>query len=247
VGYHDHVWGRWVQNDPQFVFVEASVPEDGFSLALGGILGEQQNTLLGIKYKGETIQFSGKQVKLNYAASAFDPETALVYPSSFEVEAKSGDYSLNMLARAQRNVPLLIDYPAPMPGYLVFQQVSDLQGILRSKEGEEYQFDARGFSGCTSHRLHPIYGKVRAADAASLSNVTVAAKNLMTGQEKIVLTTSDGWFSIDADYADYLANSTAPWVADGDRVRLETGRDGGGRNSTIISIDLGADKQEANL
>jgi hypothetical protein len=64
---------------------------------------------------------------------------------------------------------------------------------------------------------------------------------------KTAETSSEGWFSFDADYADYLANGTAPWVADGDAVKIEA-RDAVGRqNSSAITTDLLLDKQETGM
>jgi len=152
-GYHDHCWGRWALNDPQFAWAQCSIPKEGFSLTLGDILGEQQRSYLGIKFEGRTIIFSGKQVRLNMTRFANDPQTAETYPSRYEVVAENNDFLLNMTANVQKTVPLMIDYPAPAPSYLVFQQVSDLQGVLYSKTGREYQFDAVGFTGYTTPRM----------------------------------------------------------------------------------------------
>jgi len=41
----------------------------------------------------------------------------------------------------------VLDYPRPMPDSLDLQQLALLQGTLRSKSGEEYVFEERGFSG----------------------------------------------------------------------------------------------------
>jgi len=46
----------------------------------------------------------------------------------------------------QKSVPMMVDYPAPMPSRLDFQQYSLLQGTLKSKSGEEYSFRQPGFS-----------------------------------------------------------------------------------------------------
>jgi len=67
--------------------------------------------------------------------------------------AENNDFLLNMTANVEKTVPLMIDYPAPAPSYLVFQQVSDLQGVLYSKVGREYKFDAVGFTGYTTPKV----------------------------------------------------------------------------------------------
>ena len=154
MGYHDHYWGRFALNDPQITWAEASVPGDGFSLTLGEIQGEERNAFLGIKKDGKTIKFSGKQIKIDHTNFSFDNMTAEVYPSSYNVSAENGDYILDLAVSVQESVPMMVDYPAPMPGYLDFQQYSLLQGTLKSKSGEEYSFRQSGFSGFATGWLH---------------------------------------------------------------------------------------------
>jgi len=43
-----------------------------------------------------------------------------------------------------------------LPGVIVFQQVSAMQGTLVSKAGEKFSFQHEGFSGFTATRLHPV-------------------------------------------------------------------------------------------
>jgi hypothetical protein len=244
VGYHDHAWGRWALNDPKFAWAQVSIPKDDFSLTIGDILENPQSTYLGMKYGGETITFSARQIKLIYTDYTFDNATARIYPSGYLVMASNGDYKLETMIKVQKNVPLVMDYPMPMPSYLIYGQVSDFKGTLKSKSGDEYKFEERGFSGYTTHKLHPIYGMVGTTNA---SNINITATNERTGQKKIELTSSEGWFSFDADYLDYLTNSTAPWVADGDRVKLEISNGARKGNSTVILVSRAESKQEANL
>ncbi len=244
VGYHDHNWGRWAFNDAQWNWAQASAPEDGFSVTLGDVLGEQRNTMLGIMYAGETIKFTGRQVRLNYADFALDPLTARMYPTAYDIEADNGDYRLDLGINVLKNVPLRVDYPRPMPSYVVFEQVSRFNGSLKSKKGESYSFDRMGFSEYTTNRLHTIFGKVNATNA---TNITVTATNERTGQMKISEPSSGGWFSFDASFIDYLANSTAPWVADGDSVKLEAKNAAGKKNSTTVIVNLTEDRQEIGM
>ncbi len=260
-GYHDHIWGRFALNDPQFIWAEAAVPGDGFSLSFRDIPGEQQDAFIGIEKDGETITFSGRQVESDYTDYAFDNTTAAVYPAGYHVAAKNRGFSLDMAVAVQESVPTLGDYPSPLPDYLAFHQVSLLQGTLRSRSGEEYRFQEQGFSGYATQRLHPIFGRLESLDLSgsnastnatintitnATTNVTINATNERTGQVKTARIVSGGFFSVDANYSDYLADSTNPWVADGDKVRLEMGH-GGHSNSTILSIDLSTDRQEAGL
>jgi hypothetical protein len=52
---------------------------------------------------------------------------------------------------------------------------------------------------------------------------------------------------VDANYIDYLANPTAPWVLNGDKVKLEMFGGQSPGNSTVLAVDLSKDRQEANL
>ena len=244
VGYHDHAWGRWASNDQTFSWAEVSIPKDNFSLTIGDILDNPQTTYLGIKYGDKTITFSDKQIKLTYANFTFDDTTARIYPSGYLVLASSKDYKLETMINVEKNVPLIADYPSPIPSYLIYGQVSDFQGTLKSKSGEEYKFKEKGFSGHTTHKLHTIYGRIDAADAA---NINITATNERTGQKKIERTSLEGWFSFDADYLDYLTNSTDPWIANGDKVRLEIIEGARKGNSTVILINKAENRQVANL
>ena len=242
-GYHDHNWGRWAFNDPQWNWAQCSIPEDGFSVTFGDVLGEQRNTIVGLKYRGETIKFTGKQIRLNYTDFAFDPLTARTYPAGYKLSANNGDYRMEMDIKALKNVPLIADYPAPLPTYVIFEQVSRFQGFLQPRSGAAYQFDLLGFSEYTTHKLHPIIGQVR----GNGTNITITATNQRSGQVKTTGLAAQGWFSIDADYVDYLANSSYPWVAEGDKVLLEAKDAAGNVTSTELLIDMTLDRQEVEM
>lgn len=243
-GYHDHSWGRWAFNDPQWNWVQVSTPEDGFAMVLGDAIGEQRNTLLGISYAGDELKFSGKQVAINYTDFSLDKLTSRTYPVAYEIEADNGDYELEANVSVIRNVPLLVSYPAPLPSYVIFEQVALFNGTLRSQEGETYQFEEMGFAQYTTHRLHPIFGKVNATDAKN-NDITITATNERTGQTKTAEPSSEGYFSFDASYADYLADSTASWVANGDMVKIEARDAAGQQNSSTVTIDVLKEAQEA--
>ncbi len=251
-GYHDHFWGRFALNDPEITWAQASVPKDGFSLTWGEILGEERNAFLGIKKDGKTHKFSAKQIKINYTDFAFDNTTAAIYPAGYNISAENGEFILDLNVAVQKSVPTMVDYSAPMPSHLAFQQYSLLQGTLRSKSGDEYSFRSPGFSGFMTQRLHPIFGRLNITDpAAKAANITLTATNERTGQVKVAKVASNTFYSVDANYPDYLANRDAPWVADGDRVKLEMKLDMNKSqkpgNSTVLSIDLSQDRQKANL
>jgi hypothetical protein len=151
----------------------------------------------------------------------------------------------------RKNVPLLVEYPSPKPSYVIFSQISDFQGTLKSKTGAEYGFDEIGFSEYTTHRLHPIFGKINDSEGKDMgtsnAGLAIVATNERTGQTKKADPNSEGWFSIDASYADYMANTSAPWVADGDKVKLSARNAIGKENSTEILINMTADRQEADI
>jgi hypothetical protein len=69
----------------------------------------------------------------------------------------------------------------------------------------------------------------------------------MTNKVKRAKVSTDGFYSVDASYTDYLADSIAPWAADGDRVKLEMFGNESPRNSVVLSVDLSKDRQEANF
>lgn len=244
-GYHDHNWGRWVYNDPQWNWAWVSKPEDGFGLSLGETIGSDKLTLLGLNYAGKSVKFSGDQVNLTYSDYLLDPITASTYPGIYKVRAKNNDYLLEMIITVQKNVPFLFDYPKPLPSFLIFEQLSRFKGTLKSKGASDYSFDQLGFSRYSTHRLHPIYGKI---NVSGPKNVTVTARNERTGQIKTASTGSSAWFGFDADYADYLANRSSPWVSGGDKVSLVVQYNNNEiMNTSMITIDIKQDRQEVNL
>lgn len=246
IGYHDHFWGRFALSDPQITWAEASEPGDGFSLTLGEIQGDERNAFLGIKKADKTIKFSTKQIKLNYANFVLDNATAVMQPTGYNVSAENGEYILDLTVTVQKSVPMMVDYPAPMPSRLDFQQYSLLQGTLKSKSGEEYSFRRPGFSGYATVRLHPIFGRLGTTNLKD-ADVTLTAANERSNQVKTARVATNGFYSVDANYIDYLANPKAPWVSDGDRVKLEMFGGQSPGNSTVLSVDLSKDRQEANL
>jgi hypothetical protein len=127
-----------------------------------------------------------------------------------------------------------------------------LQGTLKFRSGEGYSFAEQGFSAFFAPRLHPISGSIGSIKPANFTpgNITIIAKNERTGQEKAAKIASSGLYSLDADYRDYLANNAAPWVANGDLVRLVLSLGPGDKKSTIatvLSVNLSEEKQEANF
>jgi len=240
-GYHDHNWGRWAFNDPQWNWAELSIPEDDFSLALGEVIGEQKNTMLGMNYQGESIEFKNRQVNVSHQDFTLDPVTSRGYPVTFRVTADNGEWKLDMNATVKKNLPLIVAYPRPMVSYVIFEQVSLFEGALSSRKGEAYQFNATGFSEYTTHLFHPLIGRVNATDPGA---VTITAANQHTGQTKIAEPSTSGWFSFDANYQDYLINSSAPWIDNGDIVAIKAGYPGGEEILAEVAIDLNMSRQD---
>ncbi|MCX6678287.1 MAG: hypothetical protein NTU95_10170 [Methanothrix sp.] len=195
IGYHEHAWGRFALSDPQIIRASVSVPLDGFCLAFAEISGEQRAAFLGIEKDGKSIAFRDMQIKINYSNYSFDNKTAAVFPDAYHVLADNGDYSLDLEVDVQKSAATTLDYQPPLPSVLIFQQVSILQGTLKSKSGEKFSFQKQGFSAFT------------------------------------------------------MAIHNAPWVAEGDRMKLEM-REPGKANSTaaaFLSINLSEGWQEVNL
>lgn len=166
-GYHEHAWGRFAISDPQITRASVSVPLDSFSLAFAEILSEQRVAFLGIEKDGKSIAFRDRQIKLNYSDASYsvDNTTAVVFPSSYHVEADNGDYRLDMAVDVQKSVATTLDYKPPEHSVLVFQQVSFLQGTLFSKSGEKYSFQEQGFSGFTSPQLNTFFGRINSSSS----------------------------------------------------------------------------------
>ena len=252
IGYHEHAWGRFDLSDPQITRGSVSVPLDGFSLAFAEILGEQRVAFLGIEKDGKSIVFSDKQIKLDYlnANYSFDNMTATIFPAAYNVEADNGDYILNLAVDVQKSAATTLGYQPPLPSVLIFQQVSILSGTLVSKSGEKFSFQERGSSGFTAARLHPVFGRINSSiNNSTSSGFTIIAHNERTGQQKTARVASKGFYSLDANYLDYLANRTAPWVAQGDLLKLEMMGEGeaNGTKAAILSINLSEDRQEVNF
>ena len=153
-GYHDHIWGRFPLNDPQFTWAEASDPAENFSLCFREMLADEKNAYVGVQKDDEAIDFSGRQVNVNYTEFSeytFD-NAAAVYPARYNVLADNGKWSLELAVMVQKSIPMVLDYPWPVADRMDLQQLAQLQGTLRSKSGEEYLFEEMGFSGYSGRR-----------------------------------------------------------------------------------------------
>mgnify|MGYP001054264277 CR=1 FL=1 len=151
-GYHDHIWGRFPLSDSQFTWAEANDPAEHFSLSYREISGGEKEAYIGVHKDDEQIDFSGRQVNVNYTEYSeygLDNATA-IYPARYNVQADNGKWRLELEVAVQESIATLLDYPWPTADRVDLQQLALLQGTLRSKSGEEYVFQVRGFSGYSS-------------------------------------------------------------------------------------------------
>jgi hypothetical protein len=100
-------------------------------------------------------------------------------------------------------------------------------------------------SNSTPSRIDSTQFKL--AESADIGAITVMAENQRTGQKKTAKATSEGWFSLDADYVDFLAESTAPWVANNDRITLSILDGGRTISRSNLTINLAEEKQEVRF
>jgi len=154
-GYHDHIWGRFPISDSRFTWAEASNPAENFTLNYREISGEEREAFIGVQKDDEAIDFSGRQVDVNYteySEYAFDNAT-VVYPARYDVLADNGKWSLELEVEVRESIPTVLDYPWPMADRVDNQQLALLQGRMISKSGEEYVFGVKGFSGYSGVKI----------------------------------------------------------------------------------------------
>jgi len=145
-GYHDHAWGRFPLSDLRMTTAWATEPLDGFSLSLGEITGEQRLAFLGVEKEGKSIVFPQNKIKLTEIGSYLDNETGLGYPSTYRVEAESGEHKLNFTVDVLQAQATSLDFKPPEPSRTIFHQKSLLQGNLTSRSGDAYEFSEEGIS-----------------------------------------------------------------------------------------------------
>ena len=145
-GYHDHAWGRFDLANVRMTTAWVAEPLDGFSLSLGEITGEQRLAFLWVEKEGKSIVFPQNRVMLTEIGSYLDNETGLGYPSTYRVEAESGEYKLNFTVDVLRAEAVSLDFKPPETSQTIFHQRSLLQGNLTSRSGEAYEFAEEGLS-----------------------------------------------------------------------------------------------------
>jgi hypothetical protein len=236
-GYHDHNWGEWLFDDPQWNWAQVSVPEENVSMVLGDVIvPPARSIMMAFKYNGTTITFD--EINLTYTSYEFDSITSKLYPDEYHVTGNSDEYSIHVSINVIKNVPLLRSFPGALPDYVIYEEVSDYNITLFKDEELVYRLDQGGFSEYTTHVVHTIYGRVLDAEGA-----LVTVTNTRTGVSK-QSTVASGYYSVDGDFLDYLVNDTSPWVADGDIMHIEAVKNQNIGNTTLI-VNMSVDKQQA--
>jgi len=145
-GYHDHAWGRFPLSDLRMTTAWAAEPLDGFSLSMGELTGGQRLAFLGLEKDGKSIVFPQNKIKVTEIGSYLDNETALGYPSTYRVEAESGEHKLNFTVDVLRAEATSLDFKPHEPSRTILHQRSLLQGNLTSRSGDAYEFSEEGIS-----------------------------------------------------------------------------------------------------
>jgi hypothetical protein len=72
-------------------------------------------------------------------------------------------------------------------------------------------------------------------------------QNERTNETKTSMLSSEGYFSVDANFSDFMANPASPWIAENDTLIVEA-RDSMGTNSTTkFPVNMCFDRQEVGL
>ena len=169
-GYHDHAWGRFPLSDLRMTTAWAAEPLDGFSLSLGEITAEQRLAFLGVETEGKSIVFPQNKIKLAEVGSYLDNETSLGYPSTYRVEAESGEHKLNFTVDVLQAQATRLDFKPPKPSRTIFHQRSLLQGNLTSRSGDAYEFSEEGISTFWAAPPLPSQGEMDGENIVSDSN-----------------------------------------------------------------------------
>jgi hypothetical protein len=145
-GYHDHAWGRFPLADVRMTTAWAAEPLEGFSLSFAEITGKQRLAFLELEKDGKSIVFPQNKIRLTEIDGYSDNKTGLGYPSSYRVEAESGEHKLDFTVDVLQAESTSLDFKPPESNRTIVQQRSLLQGNLTSRSGEAYEFREEGLS-----------------------------------------------------------------------------------------------------
>ena len=177
-GYHDHTWGRFALSDLRMTTAWAAEPLDGFSLSFGEIPGQQRLAFLGVEKEGKSIVFPQNKIMLTEIDSLLDNETGLGYPSTYRVEAVSGEHKLNFTVDVLQAQATRLDFKPLQPSRTIFHQRALLQGNLTSRSGDAYEFKEEGISTFWAAPPLPSQGEIDGNSAISPNGaLNLSAKN----------------------------------------------------------------------
>ncbi len=153
-GYHDHNWGEWIPFDALWNWAQYSQP--GLSLEMGDFIGRPAGTL-GVDFQDQHMVFTKDQYRLLHTRWALDPGSLLLYPIQSVLVAQNDSFALLAVMNVVRTDPLRADLPFPLPDVLVFEQVSNYQGLLWRKNSTgqwllQTSFQGGGFKEYTARQ-----------------------------------------------------------------------------------------------
>jgi hypothetical protein len=123
----------------------------------GNIWFPGPQTVIGVHYGDEIIEFKSPDCTITHLRWEFDPVYNVMYPVKSLVVAENSEYYLSYTIEVKKvgHVPFLIPPSLPFTDMLVYEFVSDLRGVLYKKRGRGYKrmiycFNQGGFSEYTT-------------------------------------------------------------------------------------------------
>ena len=120
--------------------------------------------------ESKSIIFPQNRIKLTEITPHSGNETGLSYPSTYRVEAESGEHKLNLTVDVLHAEATSLDFKTPEPSRTIFHQRSLLQGNLTSRSGEAYEFSEEGISTFWAAPPLPSPGEMDGENIVSDSN-----------------------------------------------------------------------------
>jgi hypothetical protein len=162
-GYHDHNWGQWLFFGTMWDWAQVSRPEEGFSLDQGNIWFPGPQTVIGVHYRDEIIEFKSPDCTITHLRWEFDPFYNIMYPVKSLVVANNSEYRLAYTIEVKKVGPMSFLVPPTLPftDMFICEFVSDFRGGLYKKRGRRgykriYRFNQGGFSEYTTTFHAPV-------------------------------------------------------------------------------------------